>query len=418
MRIGVLYFLVLLAFPANAEVREILPGPDTLRLAIEQAASGDTLVLLSGEYTGPVTIDRPLTLTGDSAIINGPNEGTVVSVTAPDVTINGLIIRGAGARLDKLDSGIALSDTADNAVITGNHLQGNLIGVDVQGASGVTVSGNLIEGRNDLRVPERGPGIYVWNAPDLLVEGNTIRMGRDGIFVTTSNRATYRDNDMSDLRFAFHSMYANDITLIGNTSHGNDMGFAFMYSNKVYAMGNLSDGDTTHGFFMNFVNHADLTGNEVRSGGEQCLFIYNSNRNHYEGNRFAGCDIGVHYTAGSQDNVLTKNAFIGNRTQVKYVGTRWLEWAADGTGNYWSDHAGFDINGDGVTDSPYRPNDIVDQVIWSQPMARMLVGSPAVQLISWSQSRFPGLLPGGVSDPFPLSSPGAAGLTYTQELTQ
>ena len=48
---------------------------------------------------------------------------------------------------------------------------------------------------------------------------------------------------------------------------------------------------------------------------------------------------------------------IGNRTQVKYVGTRWLEWSgvpeAAGpsgkpVGNYWSDHVAFDIDGDGM----------------------------------------------------------------------
>ncbi len=397
--------LIGLACNANAAVLTVAPGPDALRDALEMAVSGDTVSLMAGDYAGPVVIDRSIVLTGENAFIIGSDEGTVISVSAPNVTIRGLTISGAGARLDHLDSGIALADTATGALIEGNHLQGNLIGVDVQGARGVTIRGNVIEGRNDLRVPERGPGIYVWNAPDLLVENNSIRMGRDGIFVTTSNQAVYRNNTMTDLRYAFHSMYANDIQVEGNVSFENDMGFAFMYSTRITAIDNLSDGDRTHGYFMNFANRVTMTGNEVRNGGEKCLFIYNSNNNRYEGNRLAGCDIGVHYTAGSAGNILTRNAFVGNRTQVKYVGTRWLEWSEDGVGNYWSDHAGFDIDGDGITDSPYRPNDVVDQVIWSQPIAKMLMGSPAVQLISWSQSRFPGLVPGGVVDSHPLASP-------------
>ena len=32
----------------------------------------------------------------------------------------------------------------------------------------------------------------------------------------------------------------------------------------------------------------------------------------------------------------------------------------------------------------------------------MLLGSPAVQLVRWSQSAFPALLPGGVIDSHPL----------------
>ncbi|MDE3028730.1 MAG: nitrous oxide reductase family maturation protein NosD, partial [Paracoccaceae bacterium] len=127
-----------------------------------------------------------------------------------------------------------------------------------------------------------------------------------------------------------------------------------------------------------------------------------------------GCAIGVHFTAGSQGNVITGNAFIGNRIQVKYVGTRWLEWSENGTGNYWSDHVAFDIDGNGRADSPYRPNTSVDRLVWSQPMVKLLMGAPAMQLIRWSQSRFPGLMPGGVVDSAPLMSPKGAGLPQTE----
>jgi len=51
---------------------------------------------------------------------------------------------------------------------------------------------------------------------------------------------------------------------------------------------------------------------------------------------------------------------------------------------------------------------------WSQPTSRLLLGSPAVQMIRWAQSRFPGLLPGGVIDTHPLMSPAGAGLETTE----
>ncbi|PRY83203.1 nitrous oxide reductase family maturation protein NosD [Donghicola tyrosinivorans] len=402
--------LLLAPFACLAERVEVRPGQGALARAIATARPGDELVLGEGTYAGPVQIDKPLTLTGPLARIAGPGEGSVITVTAPDVTISGVTITGAGARLSEFDSGIRLLKGAQGARVEGVTLIGNLIGIDVHGARGVTIRGNRIEGRNDLRVPERGPGIYVWNAPGLLVENNTITKGRDGVFITTSNEAVYRGNRFSDLRFAFHSMYANRIEVTDNISHGNDMGFAFMYSTQLTVERNLSEGDANHGFFMNFANKAELRQNEVRSGGEKCLFVYNSNHNLFDANRFAGCGIGVHFTAGSQGNVLTGNAFVGNRTQVKYVGTRWLEWSDGARGNYWSDQAGFDVNGDGLVDSPYRPNDSIDQLVWSQPAARLLMGTPAVQLIRWSQSRFPGLLPGGVIDSHPLVSPEGAGL--------
>jgi nitrous oxidase accessory protein len=100
--------------------------------------------------------------------------------------------------------------------------------------------------------------------------------------------------------------------------------------------------------------------------------------------------------------VLTGNAFIGNQTQVKYVGTRDIEWSFEGRGNYWSDHASFDLGGDGIADSAFRPNDLMDHILWSQPAAALLTGAPAVQLIRWAQSSFPATLPGGVVDSAPL----------------
>jgi len=148
-----------------------------------------------------------------------------------------------------------------------------------------------------------------------------------------------------------------------------------------------------------------ITGNYVLRGQEKCAFFYNSHKNQIEGNRFESCGIGIHFTAGSERNRILGNAFIGNRTQVKYVSTRWAEWSADGEGNYWSDFAAYDVNGDGIADTPYRPNDSMDNVLWTQPAAKLLLGSPAVQLVRWSQSAFPALLPGGVIDSAPLMRP-------------
>ena len=64
-----------------------------------------------------------------------------------------------------------------------------------------------------------------------------------------------------------------------------------------------------------------------------------------------------------------------------------------------------DTDGDGIADGFYRPNDVMDQILWSQPAASLLIGSPAVQLVRWSQRDFPATLPGGVRDSAPLMRP-------------
>jgi nitrous oxidase accessory protein len=192
-----------------------------------------------------------------------------------------------------------------------------------------------------------------------------------------------------------------------NVSIGNHVGYAIMMSDRLKVFGNISEGDRDHGLLFNYANRSKIEGNVVRAGGEKCVFIYNANFNEFRRNWFEGCAIGIHFTAGSERNAMVENAFIGNQSQVKYVGTRFLDWSEDGRGNYWSDNPAFDLDGDGIADSAYRPNDIIDQVLWRNPSAKLLVTSPAVQVIRWAQAQLPALQPGGVIDSAPLMAPPA-----------
>ncbi|MRU15767.1 nitrous oxide reductase family maturation protein NosD [Roseovarius sp. A21] len=403
-----LRLLMLVTLIASAAHAADVPVPargGALQTAIAGAAPGDVLILAPGRHDGPVTLSQSLTLDGQGkATIDGGGQGSVITVTGDDITVRGLTLTGSGSDHQTIDSGVQLTKTARRAVVENNEITGNLYGVDIHGADDSIVRGNTIVGRQDRRMNERGNGVYVWNAPGAQVVGNDIRFGRDGIFVNTSRRNVFRDNLFRDLRFAVHYMYANDSEVSGNISIGNHLGYALMFSDRVKVLDNLSLNDRDHGLMLNYANSSDLRGNLVRGAGK-CTFIYNAHRNLIVGNRFEGCDIGIHFTAGSERNALTGNAFLGNRTQVKYVGTTDVEWSYDGIGNYWSDHAAFDLDGNGIADSPFRPNDLMDHILWSQPAAALLVGAPAVQLIRWSQSSFPATLPGGVLDSHPLMDP-------------
>lgn len=400
-------FLILLS-PASPAVATEFLVPETdvaLNEYLNNAQAGDILRLSQGTYMGPIEINVALTLIGDNTTIDGGGVGSVITVNVPDVTIEGLTVIGSGSAGGGLDAGITLTKTAERAVVRGNTLLGNLVGVDVHGAKNSLVTGNIIEGRQDHRMNARGNGIYVWNAPGARVIGNDVRYGRDGVFVNVSKNNEFIGNRFRDLRFAVHYMYANRSTVSGNISEGNHLGYAIMYSDNVRIEGNLSINDRDHGIMMNYTNKSEVFNNTIVQVRDKCLFIYNAHKNEFDGNTFEGCNIGIHFTAGSERNNMSRNAFIGNRTQVKYVGSKWVDWSVDDAGNYWSDHAAFDLDANGVADSAYRPNDIMDHVLWTQPAAKALLGSPAVQLIRWSQSTFPATLPGGVIDRAPMMQP-------------
>lgn len=374
-----------------------------LSLAVANAAAGDDIIVQAGRYAGPLMIDKPLSLHGETgAIIDGRAKGSVITIAAADVLIKTLTVTNSGRSHETIDAGIKLTKKATNARVLDNVISGNLVGIDIHGARNALVKGNRIEGLRLARMNDRGNGIYVWNAPGSVVENNEIRYGRDGIFSNTSRKNTYRGNLMRDLRFAIHYMYTNDSLIEGNVSIGNHLGFAMMYSDRIVARDNISVNDRDHGVMLNYTNQSDIFANFVTGGTNKCAFVYNSHRNLLADNIFQGCDIGVHFTAGSERNTITRNAFVGNRTQVKYVGTKDVEWSFEGTGNYWSDHPAFDLDGDARADSIYRPNDLMDHILWSQPAAKLLLGAPAVQLVRWSQEQFPATKTGGIVDSHPL----------------
>jgi nitrous oxidase accessory protein len=393
------------ALPAAAETYLVSAG-EPVQPVIDRAEPNSVVRLGAGRHAGPLVLDKTLILLGEKgAILEGPGEGSVITVNAPDVRIEGLEITGSGRNLPAMDSGILVKRTAKGAVIRSNRLINNLFGAYLHGAADSLVENNVIIGRNDLRLSEAGNGVSIWNAPGAKVIANKIHQVRDGIFVNTSNRNVFAGNTFTGLRFAIHYMYTHDSQVIGNRSSGNHVGWAIMYSKRLEIRDNVSEGDRDHGLLLNTTNDSEVTGNIVRRGGEKCVFIYNANKNRLAENWFEGCPIGIHFTAGSERNVITGNAFIANQTQVKYVGTRYLDWADGGRGNYWSDNPAFDLDGDGIADRPYRPNDMMDEVLWRLPQAKVLATSPAVQIVRWAQSRFPALYPGGVIDSAPLMQP-------------
>jgi nitrous oxidase accessory protein len=391
--------------PVLVAAQEILvpTGSHTLQAAIDAAESGTILVLQSGTYNGRVSIDKPLILQGEEdSIIDGGGEGRVITVNAPDVEIRGMTIKNSGVSLATEDSGIFVTGQGKNVLIEFNRLEGNLIGVYLKGAADARVRKNTIYGSRDPHMNDRGNSVQIWNSPGAVVEDNRMRYGRDGIFVTTSKRNIFRNNHFQDMRFAIHYMYTNHSEVSGNVSIGNHSAYALMYSDNLDVFGNSADGARDRGLFLNFVNYSSFRQNTVRGGTEKCVFIYNANSNVFEGNHFEACDIGIHFTAGSAKNTISGNTFIDNRTQVKYVGTRHIEWSLNGRGNFWSDNMAYDLNNDGIADRPYHPNDMVDQIVWRYPLAKLLLNSPATQLLRWAQSEFPSLHPGGVTDSAPL----------------
>ncbi len=94
-------------------------GLPPLQLFVELTPAGGVLRPAPGSYSGPVVIDRPLTLDGAGAVtIDGGGSGTVLSIKADGTVVRGLRLTNSGDRHDSVDAGLLLE--ADGALIANN----------------------------------------------------------------------------------------------------------------------------------------------------------------------------------------------------------------------------------------------------------------------------------------------------------
>ncbi len=406
------------AFAAADPVR-VAPGE--LKTALADAEPGTHLHLEAGEHAGGITIDRSIELTGDpGAVLDGGGRGSVLTIAAPDVTVQGVTLRNGGADIGDLDAVVFVKKEADKARIVDNRIHARGFGVWVDGTPDVVVIQNHITGDTSLRSQDRGNGIQLYNVRGATVADNLVAETRDGIYIDVSDNNRLLNNRLYDQRYGIHYMFSHQNEIIGNRSRGNRAGFALMSSRNLEVRDNHAEDDESYGFLLNNVTYSKFVGNtaigiraattpgtgrRIAGADGKALFVYNTQHNTFRDNLLAGTDIGIHLTAGSEGNEIYRNALVNNRTQVKYVATREQEWSVNGEGNFWSDYVGWDLAGDGIGDTPHEPNDSVDRLLWTYPMARVLMNSPAVQLLRWVQREFPVLRPSGVKDSAPLMQP-------------
>lgn len=408
--------LIILLSTLNAKTIAV-EADENLQSVIDNSAVGDTLLLAAGNYQGNIVINKSLTIVGVAnndlaangiakvpflSTILGDRTGNTITINANGVTLKNLTIRNSGLDLSEQNSGVFINKHLTDIVIQQNYIEDNLIGVYLWGSIGSQVQYNRIIGQKTGHVNNRGNGVQIWDSPQSSVEHNYISYGRDGIFTTTSRDNRFSYNYFDNLRYSIHYMYTHNSTISFNYSKNNGIGYALMFSSGLEVHDNVSIGNEEHGIFSNFLNESNIYNNTVIGPSEKCLMLYNANYNHVYDNYFEGCHIGVHFTAGSQDNAINGNAFIENFKQVKYVGTTYLEWSKDNKGNFWSNHTAFDLDTNGIADAVFRPNAIIDEILWTNSNTQVLFNSPAVQMLSWAQSYFPSLLPGGIQDSFPL----------------
>ncbi len=395
--------LALLAGGAQSAELRVLPG-QSIQAAIAIAAPGDTLLIARGHYNEHVLVDKPLTLRGvDRPTISGRNSGDVIRVTSSDVVIEGLIIRDSGADLDAQNAGVYVVPGADRFTLRDCVLTYTLFGLWLEKSNHSKIIGNTITGKRDLLSAARGNGIQVYNTTDVEVIGNNISYARDGIYVDISKRALFRGNKIHHVRYGTHYMNTNHSTWEGNESYLNRGGLALMEVRNLVVRNNVAWGNEDHGIMLRTIQDSVIEHNVVAGNGRG-FFVYDAEYNILRHNVVINNRVGVHLSAGSSNNEVDANDFIGNEEAVKFVASRDVAWGRK-KGNYWSNYSGWDQNADGAGDVAYEASDLVDRLNWQYPMVKLLLTSPSVQTLRFVARQFPVLRAPSVVEAHPRMRP-------------
>lgn len=362
---------------------------------VDKAPAGSVLKPPPGVYSGPVVINKPLTIEGGNQVtIDSGDRGTVMILNASNSVIRGLRLTGSGDSHDSDDS--CLDVRGDHNVIENIKADNCLFGLDFKQSNHNLIRGNEVRSKiAELGV--RGDGLRLWYSNDNIVENNKIIDSRDMV-AWYSHRNIFRDNLGRRSRYSIHFMFANDNIVERNQFYDNAVGVYFMYTEAGTVRNNIishATGATGMGIGFKEASGTVVENNEiiycgVGIGSDLSPFQPDSSIQ-IRGNRFAYNGIGIMFNSETGGNNMVDNIFEGNLTQVAYGGrgdnnnNPKNTWSA----NYWDDYQGFDRNSDGYGDLAHDLYSYSDQIWVELPVARFFRSSPVMELLDFLERLAP-----------------------------
>ncbi|MDD5202304.1 MAG: nitrous oxide reductase family maturation protein NosD [Sulfurimonas sp.] len=376
------YFLIFLLVFGSLQA-------NVLQEAIDKAPSGSILKLSAGIYKGNITINKPLTIIGieEGVIIDGEQNGTVITTKGSFISLKNLKIIGSGDRHEHLDAAISMSE-GKQCEVSNCVIDDSLFGIDMQMIGNSIISGNTISSK-ELDLGLRGDGIRLWYSHDNLIKNNALIKSRDFV-VWYSHGNEIAENSGEYCRYSLHFMYAGKNIVKNNHYSFNSVGIFFMYSQDTIATGNTiksSLGATGMGIGLKDVSNFTLKDNTILYCA-QGIYIDRSpfepdTNNWIIGNKILYNSEAMHFHSLSEANVIKENVIIGNIEDILNDSRGSRTYENEIVGNYWDNYEGFDTNGDNIGDTPHKVYQYADQLWVYDPNVKFFYGSPVISLLNF-----------------------------------
>jgi nitrous oxidase accessory protein len=373
----------------------------TLTQALALARAGDRIEVRSGRYREPrivVGVRVEIVGIGEPVFEGGPH--TTLEVTADSVVIRGLQFeRVTPSATD--DRAAILLRGVRGCRIEENEIRDGYFGIYAMRTADCVIARNRLRGPAGAEATS-GNGIHLWQSSGMTLLDNTVAAHRDGIYLEFVRGTTVRGNTVTqNRRYGLHFMRSDSCSYTGNRFAENGAGVAVMYSRGVSMTENRFEknwGSAAYGVLLKEISDGRVRGNHF-SGNTVALYLEDSNRNEVTGNIFQSNGWAVKVLANASDNRFEGNSFSGNSFDVS---TNSRTASSSFSGNWWDHYRGYDLDGDGVGDVPYRPVRLFSLVVEQHKPALILLRSPFVGMLDAAERLMPILTPDALSDRRPL----------------